>query len=340
MNGPALILAGDLGGTNFRVSLFRRESADEEPVRLSSAKFRSSEHRSLEEMARLFLADHPQDFPVSAACFGVPGPNVAGIVKPVNLGWTIDTGALPSLLGIPRVSVLNDLEATAYGLSALRQSDLATLQAGSGSRAGNRCVIAPGTGLGEAGLFWDGQAHTPWACEGGHADFAPTDDLQNDLLDHLRKRFGRVSCERVISGQGIANIYGFLRDTGRGTEIPEVAREILQGDPAAVIDRHAADDSCGLCRATMDLFSQALGAEASNMALKTMATGGVFLGGGIPPKLLSLLRRPLFLESFLNKGRMRALLETMPLHVVLNDETALLGAAARAFRLLEKATDR
>jgi len=328
----SLVLAGDLGGTNFRVAVFR---TGEEMERVHFAKFRSSDHHSLEEMVRSFLADLTLESPIKTACFGVPGPNVAGVVVPSNLGWKIEINALPKLLGIPRVEVLNDLESTAYGLSALRQTDLATLQAGSGSKAGNQCVIAPGTGLGEAGLFWDGTRHTPWACEGGHADFAPTDDLQHELFDYLHKEYGRVSFERVVSGMGIANIYRFLRDTGRGVEQKAVAAEMLVDDAAAIIDRHAGDGSCPLCRSTMDLFIQALGAEASNMALKAMATGGVFLAGGIPPKVLPLLRRPLFLESFLSKGRLRPLLETMPVHVVLNDETALLGSACKASRMLE-----
>lgn len=328
----ALVLAGDLGGTNFRVAIFRN---DPEMTRLHFAKFRSAEHHSLEEMVRLFLGSITLQTPIQAACFGVPGPNVAGVVMASNLGWKIDSHALPRLLGIKKVTVLNDLEATAYGLSALHQTDLATLQAGAGSSAGNQAVIAPGTGLGEAGLFWDGTRHHPWACEGGHADFAPTDDLQGELLDYLRRDYGRVSFERVVSGMGITNIYRFLRDSGHGVENPVVAQEMVDDDPASVIDRHAADNSCALCVSTMDLFIQALGAEASNLALKTMATGGVFLAGGIPPKLLYLLRRPLFLESFLSKGRLRSVLETIPLHVVLNDETALLGSGCRALRLLE-----
>ena len=330
---PALILAGDLGGTNFRVAVFRD---DAEMSRLHFAKFHSADHSSIEEMVGLFLKDLALESSIRTACFGVPGPNIAGIVTASNLGWKIEINALPKLIGVPRVEVLNDLESTAYGLSALLQTDLAPLQAGSGSHAGNQCVIAPGTGLGEAGLFWDGTRHTPWACEGGHADFAPTDELQHDLLTFLRREYGSVSFERVVSGMGIANIYRFLRDTGRGVETPAVAREIMEQDAAAVIDRHAADGSCPLCRSTMDLFVRALGAEASNLALKTMSTGGVFLGGGIPPKILPLLRRPLFLESFLNKGRLRSLLETMPINVVLNDETALLGSAKNALRMLER----
>jgi glucokinase len=330
---PALILAGDLGGTNFRVAIFRD---DAKMTRLHFSKFHSSDHSSLEEMVGLFLKDITLETPLRTACFGVPGPNIAGVVTASNLGWKIEINALPKLISVPRVEVLNDLESTAYGLAALRQTDLAPLQAGSGSQAGNQCVIAPGTGLGEAGLFWDGIRHTPWASEGGHADFAPTDELQHDLLKFLRQEYGSVSFERVVSGMGIANIYRFLRDTGRGVENPIVARDIMDQDAAAVIDKHAADGSCPLCISTMDLFVRTLGSEASNLALKTMATGGVFLGGGIPPKILPLLRRPLFLESFLSKGRLRPLLETMPINVVLNDETALLGSAKKALRMLER----
>ncbi|MEI6343885.1 MAG: glucokinase [Verrucomicrobiota bacterium] len=330
---PPLILAGDLGGTNFRVAVFR---GDPEMTKVHSAKFHSTDHGSVEEMVHLFLSGITLEAPLLAASFGVPGPNVHGVVKASNLGWEINIKALPEKLGIPHVSVLNDLEATAYGLSALGENDFAVLQSGSGFCMGNQCVIAPGTGLGEAGLFWDGTRHTPWACEGGHADFAPTDELQHELLKYLRAEYGSVSFERVVSGMGIKNIYRFLRDTGRGVESAEVAREMLTDDAAAVIDRHAADSSCDLCRATMDLFVQTLGAECSNMALKTMAIGGVFLGGGIPPKIIELLRRPLFLDNFLEKGRLRPLLETLPVKVVLNDETALLGAAKNALRILEK----
>ena len=333
LDSPPLILAGDLGGTNFRVAIFR---GDSEMTRLHSQKFKCSDHHSLEEMVLLFLNALPLDYPIRAACFGVPGPNIEGVVIASNLGWKIDIAALPLLLGGPHVAVLNDLESTAYGLSALRQADLELIQGGAGPKLGNQCVIAPGTGLGEAGLFWDGSRHTPWPCEGGHADFAPADELQTELLIYLSREFGRVSFERVVSGMGIANIYRFLRDTGRGVEKESIAREIMEGDAAAVIDRHASEESCNLCRSTMDLFLRALGAESSNMALKTMAIGGVFLAGGIPPKILPLLKQPIFLESFLNKGRLRPLLETMPVQVVLNDEASLLGSACHAFRMLER----
>lgn len=330
-----LILAGDLGGTNFRAALFRLTSGKNGTLkRLRSDRFSSHQFSSLHEAVKSFLSKGEIPGTIMTACFGVPGPNIGGIVHATNLNWPIEVNELPVLLGIPRVAVLNDLEAMAHGIGELRHSDCLLLQAGAGSRAGNQCIVAPGTGLGEAGLFWDGHRHLPWASEGGHADFAPTDDVQAALLDFLHKEFGRVSCERVIAGLGIANIYRFLRDTGRGKEKPLIAEKMLTGDIGAIIDEHSRDNSCALCRDTMDIFIRILGSEAGNLALKTMATGGVFLGGGIPPRILEHLRRPLFLESFLNKGRMRPLLESMPLSVILNDDTGLLGAARYGARML------
>ena len=330
-----LILAGDLGGTNFRVALFRVMNGRNGTLkRLRSERLSSLKFNSFPEAVRAFLEKEEIPGTIVTACFGVPGPNIAGVVHATNLNWLIDVSTLPNSLGIPRVQILNDLEAMAFGVGELRHSDFLLLQAGAGSRAGNQCVIAPGTGLGEAGLFWDGHRHLPWASEGGHADFAPTDDVQAALLEFLHKEYGRVSCERVIAGIGIMNIYRFLRDTGRGKEKPVIAEKMLTGDVNAIIDEHSRNGSCGLCRDTMDIFIRILGSEAGNLALKTMATGGVFLGGGIPPRILEHLRRPLFLESFLNKGRMRLLLESMPLSVILNDDAALLGSARYAAHML------
>ena len=332
-----LILAGDLGATNFRVALFRVMDGRRGVLkRLRSDRLPSTSFNSFNQAVKAFLDKEEILGTIVTACFGVPGPNIGGVVHATNLNWLIDESALPGLIGIPRVAILNDLEATAFGIGELRHSDFLLLQAGAGSRAGNQCVIAPGTGLGEAGLFWDAesQQHLPWASEGGHADFAPTDDIQASLLEFLHKEFGRVSCERIIAGMGIINIYRFLRDTGRGKEKPSIATKMLTGDVNAIIDQHSRDGSCRLCRDTMAIFTRILGAEAGNLALKTMATGGVFLGGGIPRQILEHLQRPLFLESFLNKGRMRPLLETMPLSVVLNDDAALLGSARYAARML------
>ncbi|HLB33766.1 MAG: glucokinase [Verrucomicrobia bacterium RIFCSPHIGHO2_12_FULL_41_10] len=331
-----LILAGDLGGTNFRVALFRFvDEKSNQLERLRSERLHSTRFNSFQEAVQTFLNNGEIPGTIVTACFGVPGPNIGGIVHATNLNWLIDVAALPGLLGIPRVSILNDLEATALGIAELDHSDFFLLQAGAGSRAGNQCVIAPGTGLGEAGLFWDGHRHLPWASEGGHADFAPTDDIQMALLEFLHKEYGRVSFERVVAGMGITNIYRFLRDTGRGKENPAVATKMLTGDINAIIDHHSRDGSCSLCRDTMNIFTRILGAEAANLALKTMARGGVFLAGGIPPLILEHLQKPLFLESFLNKGRMRNLLASMPLSVVLNDETALLGSARCGARMLK-----
>ncbi|MFI0348011.1 MAG: glucokinase [Chthoniobacterales bacterium] len=330
-----LILAGDLGGTNFRVALFSLTNPKSGVLkRLRSDRFPSANFNSFHEAINAFL--HKGDIPgtIATACFGVPGPNINGLVHATNLHWLIDVHALPSLIGVGRVEILNDLEAIAYGTGELRHSDFLLLQAGTGSSASNQCVIAPGTGLGEAGLFWDGKKHLPWATEGGHADFAPTDEVQSALLDFLRKEYGSVSCERVIAGMGITNIYRFLRDTGRGKEKPSIAAKMFNNDANAIIDQHSRDGSCSLCRDTMDIFTRVLGAEAGNLALKTMATGGVFLAGGIPRQILEHLRRPLFLESFLNKGRMRPLMETMPLCVLLNDDAGLLGAARYGARML------
>jgi len=313
-----LILAGDLGATNFRVALFRVMDGRRGILkRLRSDRLPSTSFNSFNQAVKAFLDKEEILGTIVTACFGVPGPNIGGVVHATNLNWLIDESALPGLIGIPRVAILNDLEATACGIGELRHSDFLLLQAGAGSRAGNQCVIAPGTGLGEAGLFWDAesQQHLPWASEGGHADFAPTDDIQASLLEFLHKEFGRVSCERIIAGMGIINIYRFLRDTGRGKEKPSIATKMLTGDVNAIIDQHSRDGSCRLCR-------------------DTMATGGVFLGGGIPRQILEHLQRPLFLESFLNKGRMRPLLETMPLSVILNDDAALLGSARYAARML------
>ena len=329
-----LILAGDLGGTNFRIALFRVMNGRNGTLkRLRSDRLSSASFSSLHEAVLFFLSKEETPGTIVTACFGVPGPSIAGVVHATNLNWLVDVSVLPGLLGIPRVEILNDLEAMAFGVGELRHSDFLLLQAGAGSRAGNQCVIAPGTGLGEAGLFWDGHRHHPWASEGGHADFAPTDDVQAALLEFLHKEFGRVSCERVIAGIGIINIYRFLRDTGRGKEKPSIAEKMCTGDVNAIIDQHSRDGSCGLCRDTMDIFIRILGSEAGNLALKTMSTGGVFLGGGIPTRILEHLRRPLFLESFLNKGRMRLLLESMPLSVILNDDAALLGSARYAARM-------
>ncbi len=253
-----------------------------------------------------------------------------------NLPWVVDAESLARELRLElgAVRLINDLEANAYGIAALESGDLVTLNAGAAGAAGNRAVISVGTGLGEAGLFWDGTSHRPFACEGGHADFAPRDGTETELLLYLRSKFrefDHVSYERVLSGPGLRQIYEFLRDTGRGEEPAWLRQALGQAkDPTPVISNAGLEGRCESCAKALDLFVSFYGAEAGNLALKVMATGGVYVGGGIAPRILRKLQGPLFLAAFTAKGRMRPLMEAMPVHVITKETTALLGAACAA----------
>jgi glucokinase len=248
------------------------------------------------------------------------------VVTP-NLPWVVDAHELARDLKVPSVRLLNDLEANAYGIAALDAQDFVTLNPGAPGATGNAAVISVGTGLGEAGLFWNGETHLPFACEGGHADFAPRNALEAELMLWLQARHGRVSYERVLSGPGLLSIYEFLRDTGKGSEAPELREALRQGDGPAAISAAGLEGRDALCVKALDLFVSLYGAEAGNLALKVMATGGVYIGGGIAPKILKKLQAPAFLEAFADKGRMRPLLEAMPVKVITKDTAALLGAA-------------
>jgi glucokinase len=239
----------------------------------------------------------------------------------------VDSDLVARELGLKSVGLINDLEANAWGIAVLEAKDLVVLNEGAADASGNAAIISAGTGLGEAGLYWDGKQHRPFATEGGHTDFAPRSRLEMDLLEYLLKEFQRVSYERVVSGPGLLNIYRFLRDAGRGEEPGWLARRMRGEDPAAVISRAALDGESDLCAQALDLFVSMYGAEAGNLALKVMATGGVFLGGGIAPRIIRKLEEPAFLNAFTAKGRMKPLLQAMPVRVILNDKTALLGAA-------------
>ncbi|HYB42227.1 MAG TPA: glucokinase [Candidatus Methylomirabilis sp.] len=317
-------MAGDIGGTSTRLGLF--ELADGALRRQVTRHFPSREHRGLEEIVDRFRSAYPE--PVGLACFGVAGPVVGGRAATPNLPWVVDGASLARELGLAGVDVINDLEANAHGIPALGPEDTAALNAGSPRARGNAAVISAGTGLGEAGLYWDGQRHHPFACEGGHADFSPTSDEEIDLLRHLRAKFGsHVSWERVVSGPGLANIYEFLRGRAEEPEPDWLHRELASGDAPTVISRAALDGRSALCSRALDLFVSAYGGEAGNLALKAMALRGVYVGGGIAPKILARLRAGAFMEAFANKGRLRPLLEAIPVRVITNDETALLGAA-------------
>jgi len=317
-----MILAGDIGGTNARLAYFQPQNGHLTLV--SERVFRSREHSELGDIVSQFLNDSGTRPEV--ACFGIAGPVRNGRVETSNLPWVIEQSSLAKRIHLPTL-LINDLEASAWGIGALAPADLVALNHVSGPVSGNQAVIAPGTGLGEAGLFWDGSRHHVYACEGGHTDFAPQGELQIELLGFLQARFGHVSYERVLSGPGLVNVYEFLRESGIGTESPQLVADMKSTDPAAAISRAALDGSSSLAEKALDLWISVYGAEASNLALKAMATGGLFLTGGISPKILSKLSAPLFMQAFLDKGRLRPLVEAIPVQVVTNEKAGLLGAA-------------
>ncbi len=318
-----MILAGDIGGTNARLAYFQPSNGHLQLV--SERVFPSRAHKELGEIAVQFV-EESGTLP-DVACFGIAGPVRHGRVETSNLPWVVEQSQLAKQLHVPATLLINDLEASAWGVGALAESDLVPLNHAIERPIGNQAVIAPGTGLGEAGLFWDGSRHHVFACEGGHTDFAPRDDVQIDLLRFLRARFGHVSYERVLSGPGLVNVYEFLRSSGRTPEPENLRKEIDGGDAAAAISRAALDGTCQLAAESLDLWISVYGAETSNLALKTMATGGLFLAGGISPKILPRLQGSLFMQSFLDKGRLRPLVESIPVCVVMNDKAGLLGAA-------------
>ena len=318
-----MILAGDIGGTNTRLAFFDVSNGDSRLV--SASVFPSREYSGLDEIVAKFVetsALHP-----AAACFGIAGPVRNGRVVTSNLPWTIEAKRLADELKLNHVVLINDLEANAWGISALDAKDVLCLNQVKGRPVGNQAVIAAGTGLGEAGMYWDGTKYHIFACEGGHSDFAPRNDLEIELFRYLCARYGHVSYERIVSGPGLVNVFQFLRDTGRGDEPKWLTDEMQNSDPAAAVSRAALNGKCPLCEHALDLFISIYGAEAGNLALKLFATGGVYLGGGIAPKLVSKLAGPLFMQAFVGKGRMQGLLESMPVKVITNEQTALMGAA-------------
>jgi glucokinase len=317
------VLAGDIGGTKTRLAVFDVHGTRLET--LTESSYSSGSYSGLENIVQDFLDGSGVD--CRQACFGIAGPVKWGRAQATNLPWIVEEKALAALFGFERVALINDLEANAWGIGALLENDFCPLNAGSPDAGGNACIISAGTGLGEAGLYWDGQRHWPFACEGGHSNFSPSSDLEIALLEYLRKRFGRTSWERVVSGRGLENVHDFLR-AHRGVPAPSWLRaEMSAGDPAETISKAAMDGRDALCAEVLDLFVHLYGVEAGNHALKIMATGGVYLGGGIAPKNLERFKGPLFMQGFLDKGRMQPLLEAMPVKIILNDRTALYGPA-------------
>ena len=326
------VLAGDIGGTKTSVALFDVEAGRLDL--LTAETYPSRNHDSLTDIVQRFVDTY--DIQCDYASFGIAGPVRNGVCKTTNLPWTVDARRLGVEAGFRHVWLINDLEANAWGISALQYEDFHVLSEGAADAHGNAAIIAAGTGLGQAGLYWDGSCHRPFASEGGHSDFAPANELEFALLQFLQKRYHHVSWERVVSGMGLVNIFEFLCDY-RSYQVPQWLAETMQtGDSAAEISRAAQGDNCPVCTEALDLFVHFYGVEAGNHALKIMATGGVFIGGGIAPKILSKLKEPAFLDGFHNKGRMEPLMRSMPVKVILNDRTALYGPAVYAASELER----
>jgi glucokinase len=328
-----MLIAGDIGGTKTNLAIYSPETGPRTP--LAEATYPSARYPSLESLVSEFLDQ--VDFQIERASFGVAGPVVRGWATITNLPWKMSEIQLQEALELSSVRLLNDLDAIAHGVPFLESDDLYTLNEGQPASDGAVAVIAPGTGLGEAFLTWNGRHYQAHPSEGGHAGFAPSSPLEVELLDYLQGRYEHVSCERVCSGRGIPNIYAFLKDTGYAEEPTWLAEQLAAADdPTPVIARAALDKdrSCELCVATLNTFVSILGAEAGNLALKVLSTGGVYLGGGIPHRILPALQEDeRLMRSFRQKGRMSHLLAQMPVYVILNPKVALLGAACYGLEL-------
>jgi len=327
-----MILAGDIGATRTRLAAFQTEG--NKLQRVVEKTYKSQEHGGLQEIISTFVKT--EGIPVHSACLGVAGPVRAGRSKISNLPWTIDSRELAAQLKLGFVGLINDLEAYAYGIDALESKDFVTLSEGVEDAEGNRVVISARTGLGVAGLYWDGFRHHPFPCEGGHADFAPKNDLEAELAQYLRKKHGHVSCERILSGPGIKNIYDFLRDTGKAEEPAWLKKQMgAAPDAPALISQLAGEGKAAICDQTLKIFVSVYGSETGNCALNFLATGGVFIGGSIAAKIVPRMQDPVFMNSFLDKGRMRSLLSDMPVRIVVNDDSGIIGAAR--YTLIQKA---
>src|SRR5580658_1944998 len=321
-----MILAGDVGGTKVHLALFDFTDGNLKYTR--DKQFPAKEYSGLEEIVKEFVLTDQ----VTSACFGVPGPVRDGRLRLTNLPWTLDSRELARNLKIDHVFLINDLEANGYGIAELKADQIYTLSEGDPSQIGNRALIAAGTGLGEGILVWNGKMHVPYPSEGGHSDYAPRNEDEIDLLRYLKQKYnGRVSFERVVSGMGMTSVYEFLRDV-KGLEEPVWLAEKIASvqDPNSVITEMGLAAKSPLCERTLDMFVSAYGAEAGNLALKVLSVGGLYVGGGIAPRILEKLKDGTFLKAFTDKGRLSQLLVNMPVRVILESRTALIGAAAYA----------
>ncbi|RYY21769.1 MAG: glucokinase [Chitinophagaceae bacterium] len=319
------ILAGDIGGTKTNLALFHATRNKLELI--DETRYSSTEYDSVKFMIRDFL-DRPGGVEPDRICLGVAGPVIDGKAELTNLHWEIDSDELMKMFKVENVSMINDLEAVAYGLSNLGAEELMIIREGNPLARGNMAILAPGTGLGQAGLFWDGKYYHPFPTEGGHCDFSPRTEEDFRLTRFLQKLYGIVSWEKLVSGPAIFDIYKFL-DQSRAGGAPEWLLEGLKNeDPSVVISQAAEEESDEVCIHTMELFVRYLARESSNLVLKMKATGGLFLGGGIPPKISVLLERYNFFDHFMDCDRMQNLLEEVPLYLIKDDKTGLNGAAS------------
>jgi glucokinase len=319
------ILAGDIGGTKTHLALFRATA--NEVQHIHDQKFRSPAYATLEEIIKEFLQAQPGLVP-DRICLGVAGPVLDGVVELTNLNWILSISGLRQKTGVQDIRLINDLEATAYGLAALKPTDFFTLHEGNEQAHGNMAILAPGTGLGEAGLFWNGKSYFPFPTEGGHCDFSPRTRFDFELSEYLEAQYGVVSWEKVVAGPGIFDIYKFLRDVKK-VEEPQWLTDLWPAEthPSARISQTAADNGAAICVQTMQHYVRYLAHEATNLVLKMKATGGLFLGGGIPPKISNLLQREEFYSHYMDSDRMQHLLQTVPIRIIRNEQTGLLGAA-------------
>lgn len=317
-----VVLAGDVGGTKTNLALF--QVIDGQFKTLLEKTFSTKKYNSFIDIVNAF---HNKELPaIHSVCVGVAGPVIEGKVKGVNFPWEIDNEEIAIELNVLSVSVLNDMEANAYGLAALQKQDFETLKEGANVQ-GNAVIISPGTGLGEVGLFWDGTHYHPFASEGGHCDFSPRTDLEKALWEYMHQRYKHVSWERVLSGPGMYDIYKFLIEYRKQSDPDWIQEAMLEKDPSALISQYAMEGKSPICKEAFDLFTRFLAIESAQLALKMKATGGIYIGGGIVPKILKGMDKTIFKRGFVQSGRLDVLLELIPVKVVLNDKTALLGAA-------------
>lgn len=323
------VLAGDVGGTKTILAIFDSENCFQ-PIR--EEKFQTNQYNNLEAIFTQFLADSNE--PIESVCVGMAGPVLDGHIKATNINWEADEKVLSRFLKIKNVKLINDLQAMAFSIPILRTDDIFTIYEGEHRPHSNIALLAPGTGLGESYLFWDGSHYHPISSEGGHTDFAPKNEQEIDLLRYLLKKYDHVSYERIASGMGICEIFEFL-SASNTYPIPEPIQQARQnGDLAAMISNCALGKKHEICVKTMDIFVSTLANEASNLALRLLSFGGVYLGGGIPPKILPLLHTPNFIQNFKDKGRLTSILERIPVRVILNAQAGLIGAARYAVEMI------